>query len=586
MLTTMLIRKYAGYAAVLLIAVTGCKKSSDFLDAKVPSDLNEETVFADSARTMNFLNRIYTQVQHSSLPVNYLGVPTDVCTDNGEVSYTGSGQAGVMYNNGSFTPANCPFNGMWNDCYANIRRANRYLSKLPVVPLSKALKDRTEGEAKFLRTWYYFLLWRTYGGVPVVPLLQLTDELNLPRNSYQDVVDYMLKSLDEAAVLLPFDHESQDYGRATKGACLALKSRILLYAASPLYNGEGISTLSGFEAAKAFVQSPKDANRWVLARDAAQAVINLNKYSLYTDNSQPGYGYYKTFLTRVNNEMIFCFMNAPGRSLEFLFLPKSRAPQSNVSFVFPTQTMVDAFPMANGLPITDPASGYDDKDPYAGREPRFRYSILTNGTVWRNNSGTYSAISTYFMAPNDGMGSDPNGYATRFGAYVRKMLDENVTGNQGSTEHNYPLIRYAEILLNLAEAENEIAAAPTEAVFQPIRDIRRRAGIAPGADGNYGIPVTADKAQMRAFILNERRIELCFEGHRFWDNRRTKTADQFEGSPGGMPFYATKITGSAGNWLYEKIEAEKRFFRPEMYYVPLPQGQINVETNLVQNPGW
>lgn len=581
----MLFRKYALFAAALIVAAAGCKKSSDFLDAKLPSDLNEETVFSDSARTMNFLNRVYTQVQHSSLPVNYMGVPTDVCTDNGEVSYTGATQPGVYYNNGSFTPANCPFNGMWNDCYANIRRANRYLSKVGVTPLSEGLKSRTTGEAKFLRTWYYFLLWRTYGGVPIVPLLQITDELNLPRNSYQETVDYMVKELDEAAELLPRDHEAQDYGRATKGACLALKARILLYAASPLYNGGGLTELQGFDAAKQYVQADADPNRWTLAKNAALAVISMNKYGLYTDDQQPGYGYYKTFLTRVNNEMIFCFMNTPGRTLEYLFLPKSRAPQSNVSYVFPTQTMVDAFPMANGLPITDPASGYDPLHPYAGREPRFKYSILTNGTVWRNNSGTYSAINTYFMAPNDGMGSDPNGYATRFGTYVRKMLDENVTGSQGSTEHNYPLIRYAEILLNLAEAENEIGG-PSEAVFEPLRDIRRRAGIQPGADNNFGIPVNADKNAMRTFILNERRIELCFEGHRFWDNRRTKTAAQTDGSPEGKPFYGTKITGTEGNWVYETIEVEKRFFRPEMYYVPIPQGQMNVEPNLVQNPGW
>lgn len=585
MLTKMWNRKYTCFAAALMIAAAGCKKSSDFLDAKVPSDLNEETVFSDSARTMSFLNRIYTQVQHSSLPVNYMGVPTDVCTDNGEVSYTGATQPGVFFNNASFTPANCPFNGMWNDCYANIRRANRYLSKVGGVPLSQGLKVRTTGEARFLRAWYYFLLWRTYGGVPIVPLLQITDELNLPRNSYQELVDYMVKELDEAADMLPLDHESQDYGRATKGACLALKARILLYAASPLYNGGGISSLSGFGEAKAFVQSDASPNRWVLAKNAALAVIGLNKYSLHTDNSQPGYGYYKTFLTRVNNEMIFCFMNTPGRSLEYLFLPKSRAPQSNVSYLYPTQTMVDAFPMANGLPITDPASGYDAAKPYEGREPRFKYSILTNGTVWRNNSGTYSPIYTYFMAPNDGMGSDPAGYATRFGAYVRKMLDENVTGSQGNTEHNYPLIRYAEILLNLAEAENEIGG-PSEAVFSPLRDIRRRAGIQPGADGNYGIPVSVGQAELREFILNERRIELCFEGHRFWDNRRTKTAEHTDGSPDGKPFYGTKITGSEGNWSYETIEAEKRFFRPEMYYVPIPQTQINTETNLVQNPGW
>ncbi|MGE7773278.1 RagB/SusD family nutrient uptake outer membrane protein [Chitinophaga sp. NPDC101104] len=581
----MLFRKYSLFAAALIVAAVGCKKSSDFLDAKVPSDLNEETVFSDSARTMNFLNRIYTQVQHSSLPVNYMGVPTDVCTDNGEVSYSGATQPGVYYNNGSFTPASCPFNGMWNDCYANIRRANRYLSKVSGVPLSDALKNRTSGEAKFLRTWYYFLLWRTYGGVPIVPLLAITDELNLPRNSYQDVVNYMVKELDEAATLLPLEHEPADYGRATKGACLALKSRILLYAASPLYNGGGISSLSGFDAAKQFVQADADPNRWVLAKNAALAVINLNRYNLYVDNTQPGYGFYKTFLTRVNNEMIFCFMNTPGRSLEFLYLPKSRAPQSNVAYLYPTQSMVDAFPMANGLAITDPASGYDPANPYVGREPRFKYSILHNGTVWRNNSGTYSAIYTYFMAPNDGMGSDPSGYATRTGAYVRKLLDENVTGSQGSTEHNYPLIRYAEILLNLAEAENEIGG-PSEAVFSILRDIRRRAGIQPGTGGNFGIPVTANKDALRDFILNERRIELAFEGHRFWDNRRTKIAEFTDGSPEGKPFYATKITGTEGNWKYELIEQEKRFFRPEMYYVPLPQTQINTETNLVQNPGW
>eukprot|EP01137_Pigoraptor_chileana_P009553 Opistho-2@58015 len=288
--------------------LAACKTSDDFLDPKTNA-LTEETVFSDSTRTMAFLFRIYSDVGFSFNKGRWDSHGnTEEATDDAEYRYSGTGQKAVVLYSGTVSPTNFPFFEFWSTPYTNIRRVNLLLQKLPQAPLSAKLKTQMAAEARFLRAWYYHWLLISFGGVPIVKdkVYDITDFINEPRNSYAECVSYLTSELDAAAAQLPSKNEysEQDYGRITKGACLALKARVLLNAASPLFNG-GAETQNA-DLAKIVSNPTYDVAHWQKAADAALAVINANEYSLYKDNiTAPGNGFAQVFLERVNPEYIF-----------------------------------------------------------------------------------------------------------------------------------------------------------------------------------------------------------------------------------------------------------------------------------------
>lgn len=557
-------------AAIFAITfISACKKGG-FLDQVKVTDLNEETTFADSARTMQFLTRIYSDIGFSADPKRFGGSVGVYCIgDETEHSSQSATAYNIIFQTGGVSALNIP-DDAWVTTYANIRRVNVFLSHLSTTPLSAPLKARTAGEARFLRAWYYFILLKHYGGVPLVGdvVYTATDVVPGKRATYEACVNYIEAECNAAAAALPLVNTTLDYGRITKGAALALKARLLLYAASPLFNGraDNMDGLLGYSTA--------DDARWVKAAQAAKDVIDLGQYQLY--ELAGGLGFQKVFTLRKNSEYILAAMAGNNRTLEAIWDPASRTGSGSA---MPYQELVDAFAMNNGKAITDPTSGYDPANPYANRDPRFNWTILYNDALRLNTSKTITPVSTYAATP-----ASQDGFpVTKTGYYLRKMLDDNTIASSTSsqTERCFPLIRYAEILLNYAEASNE--AGNTSIAYDQLRAIRKRAGIAAGTDGNYGIAANLSKEDMRKVLQNERRVELAIEEHRYWDVRRWKIAENVS----NKTLHGMKITKTGTTYTYEIVNIRTPVFTaPKWYLWPIPQGEVNKSLELLQNPGW
>ncbi|HEX8315255.1 MAG TPA: RagB/SusD family nutrient uptake outer membrane protein, partial [Flavisolibacter sp.] len=398
---------------IIVIAFTGmvaCKKQS-FLDDKTSSLIDVNAVFADSTRTMAFLTRMYEEIPFAFNPDRWEGGNTVQGTDDAEFSLANPVRRSVALYLGNYSPEQFIHGDAWVIPWTNIRRANMLISRLPGTPLSERLQIRVKGEAKFMRAYFYAYLAANFGGMPLVGDSLFADEIiNVPRASFEETVNYVVKELDEAAQLLPSPigtysqtlpfgqtaYEDRDYGRVTKGACMALKARLLLYAASPLFNGGAIPGAS--EDQKKVAGYPTyDVSRWQKAADAANAVINSNYYALNVENNiKPGFGFYNVFLQRKLpvplQEYILVFNRPANKDFENAWNPTTRGGGSRVR---PTQNIVDCFPMKNGKAITDPTSGYNPANPYVNRDPRFNYTIMFNGSRYQRANSGLDTVFTY-----------------------------------------------------------------------------------------------------------------------------------------------------------------------------------------------
>jgi hypothetical protein len=473
-----------------------------------------------------------------------------------------------------------PYLNEWTTSYKNIRKVNLYFKDVNGAPISQALKTQSKAEARFLRAWYYSILLRNFGGVPLVKdtVYTISDQVDGARNSYEECVNYIVNECDAAAKDLPLSYDALNYGRITKGACLALKSRVLLAAASPLFNGGNYGTT---EAEKKVVGYTNfDPARWAAAAKAAQDLIDLGVYSLYEDNvTAPGFGFSRVFLMRKNSEFILEKLDPANKTMDQAYgVPSTGSTGTNA---VPTHNLASAFGMANGKATSDPTSGFNPQDPLKNRDPRFNWTFTTNGTLWYNSGkGTKIPINTYYLAPLDGYGV--NTYFT--GYFHRKMLDDNTSWAGGpNTERCRGIIRYAEILLNYAEAINE--TGQTQLAYPKLIEIRKRAGIIPGSDNMYGLKANMSQAEMRLLIMNERQVELAMEDHRFWDVRRWKTAPQNQ----NVTITGLKMTKVGNGYTYEVLpiaNTSQHVFFDRMYLFPIHQSQLGSNPNLIQNPGY
>lgn len=512
-----------------------------------------------------FLNDIYTYLPDGFNRVG--GQFLDAGTDDAMPSIN---NAGIQYfTNGRINALNNP-DGVWSSSYYGIRRANIFLKNVYKVP-NVQLNTYGKAEARFIRAMCYFELLKRYGGVPLVgdTVFTLDDNLQLPRNTFADCVDYIVRECDSIkGKLRPEPVADADWGRIPRGAAIALKARVLLYAASPLYNGGGVEADPAKRALTGYTSA--DNARWQKALDAAQELIGLGYYGLYST-------FNTMFTTKKNVEVILSKQGSNNYVLETNNAPVGYAsPALSYGLTSPTQDLVDAFPMNNGLAITAAGSGYNAAAPYTNRDPRLGYTVFYNGYKWLSRN-----VETF-----DGGKDKPGGNTvqTKTGYYLRKfMADFSNNTTYTNQSHNFILFRYAEILLDQAEALNELGR--TSEAYAPLIAIRKRAGITAGSGSLYGLTAAMSQADMRTAIQNERRIELAFEEHRFWDTRRWKIANtKFNGTVHGM-----KITKdpASGVLTYTVVDVAQLLFNPsKMYHMPLPYSETTKNTALIQNEGW
>lgn len=545
-----------------------CKK--DFLDVTPTDRISTAAVEADTAVFEAFvLNRyIGEQVQEKeadgSKPGFGRGFEYSMMSSITDESIYNNDDATWTIVRGQLSPENEGMAGVfWARSYRGIRECNYALSVLKKLDMSAEHKKHLEGELKFIRAYRYHDLIRNYGRVVLMgdTVFNLSDNLQDPmlfkRATLAESMNYVLGQLDDAASKLPLDNDNTWLlGRATRGAALALKSRLALYAASPLYN----------------------VGTWQDAVTAAQAVIGLNKYGIYTG------GYNNLFLVNETNETIFERLftkNANHVHLEIANGPNGYGGWAGNT---PLQNLVDDYQMINGKAITDPASGYDPQNPYVNRDPRFAMTILYNGATYRD-----SKIETFIPKGKDSNEGPDSWNATKTGYYLKKFMNDayplqNPWGNAGFQPWIY--LRYAEILLNFAEAANE-AYGPD--VIPPGSSFSAREAINMIRDRpDVKMPHLSEgmsQAQMREAVRYERRVELAFEEHRFYDVRRWKIADETENKPARGVIITKKADGSFS--YTDKIALDGRSFSTQHYWLPIPRSEIQASGNqLEQNPGY
>jgi hypothetical protein len=519
---------------------------------KSPLDkYSDAIVWQDETMVKSFVSNVYR-----SMPTgNFGGLPAYLSAFTDEAKVIGTG-FDTQFNAGELTPGNiqAPLK-YWEDgsgYYAAIGKCNIFLDRIQGSSVDEAVKSGLIGEIKVLRAFAYFRLISFYGDVPIVDKpLTLADNLDLPRSSYQDVLDFLVQELDEAAALLPLDYDAANKGRITKGAALAVKSRALLYAASPLNN------------------PGNDLTKWQKAADAAKAVIDLGVYSLYSD-------YKKLFLREAayNSEIIWQrpYNNLLDReiSVEVALYPPGSNGRAQIS---PIHNVVADYETINGLqPEDDPA--YDPQNPYVDRDPRFYATILYDGAPFKGRT-----IDTFVPGGIDGNEYEPGSVTVaRPGYYLRKFMDESITDPLDTRIGNTPwtFFRYAEILLNYAEAKHFLGDDATAREY--INKVRSRQGV--------GMPdVTESGTALFDRIINERRIELAFEGHRFFDVRRWKIApDVLNINAQEMRIEKDPDTG-VKTYIVRDFLPERKFF-DRNYLLPIPQSEIERSPSFEQNPGY
>ncbi|MGX5817974.1 RagB/SusD family nutrient uptake outer membrane protein [Chitinophaga lutea] len=539
-------------ALMLAVVAAGCTKINDYLDKAESGGVPEDVLFADYAQTEGFLANVYATGIGAGDWMPSRAFTYAAASDDGRCPYNfASGP--ITFNNGTLSPTNNPIEG-WNSGYQNIRKVNIFLSHIDDLPAKTTAqaegKPRMKGEAFFLRAWFYAELMKRYGGVPIVDRpLSIDDNLQIPRGTIDDLVAFISRDCDSAANLLPPTYPAVNLGRATKGAAMMLKARTLLYAASPLHNPSN------------------NSERWQQAANAHKAVIDLKLYSL--DNN------YKTlFHTRTSPETIFqSTVNHVWQVTTEDWVRHTQPPSQGGGWgnLTPTQNLVDEFEMANGKMITESGSGYDPNNPYVGRDPRFYQTVIYNSAKWAN-----ATINTFVGAGVDGL--NYNTASTQTGYYLAKLLDENSTliTSYKPGSHYWIFMRYAETLLNYAEALNEASDAPPVEVYDALNQVRARKNV-----NMPPVPAGLDKAQMRERIRHERRIELSMEPHRFWDVRRWRI-----GSDVFKSIYGMRITKNGTAFKYEKFLLENRAYKPAFDLFPIPQGEMERNKALVQNPGY
>lgn len=608
----------------------GCEK---YLDVVPSETISDKDVLDNIVNAEKIWARLYRQtIQDFGLVETggYSGVLLDACTDESMNHWESPKE--LAFNSGSWSTVNNPL-GNWTPSYQVIRTANIFLenidqSKIPADKISyyKPRIPAYKADARFLRAMRYFELFRRYGAVPLIKrsyeVTESDEVLKILRSPVDSVVAFITSECDAAAAVLPLSYNDNpsEIGRITKGAALSLKAITLLYAASPLFNGNTLyANVKNPDGTALFPQS-YDKNKWKAAADAAKAVMDMGLYSLYSPNpSNPVDNYAQVFYTREYKETILPLMFNSSRNLETQYLPNGKdskgwGAHGKLSVL---QDFVDCYEMANGLPITDPNSGYKSKgfwdgqlwdgkafrsvesisNMYKNRDPRFYATVFFQNEYWDSANHPRPIKVAYYGSNNGASDGWPKSGTNCVTGYLwRKWSDPRVNpkNSTGNANRNYPIIRYPEILLAYAEAMNEYEGAPSADVYDAINQVRSRVSMP-------NLPISsADRTKegMRQRIHNEWRVEFAFENHRFWDVRRWLIGTKVDNGPvyglNARPSQeelegtGLKVNSEAAGLavFYKKVVVQNRIFTKKHYLFPVPQIEIDKNPDIVQNYGW
>lgn len=565
---------------ILFILILGLVSCDDYLDRAPDVNLDEEKVFTDFLNAQRFQADIYSGLTSRFNAVgNYQPVPLSSASDESESNAGYHGTKGFNMGTYNGLDANISF------YYSAIRKANLFLKNAERIPFpDNQTKEQMLGEVYFLRAFYYNEILKRFGGMPILTEENLFipgDDLMRPRDTYRDCFAFIMTDLEKAINMLSVTLNTNEYGRATKGAAMALKARVLLYAASPLFSKQkGILGMDGtvddwYE---------KDGKTWWLkAAEAAKAVIDLTDktgnlaYSLYQTSAQnKADDYEKLFFKRHehgNNEIIFYKHAAPaGFGSDEINVWMPSGDFGGAGAVQPTQNFVDLFEMSNGKYIDEAGSGYDPLTPYLNRDPRFYKIIIYHGSTWQGTKMDLSTTSAQFPS-----GTFLTGY------FVRKYVPEEVKKNSTTTSyHNWIFFRLAELYLDYAEAMNE-AEGPTQRVRDAVNTVRARSGVVP-----LPAELTGDKQSMRKRIQRERAIELCFEEQRWWDARRWSSGEDGELATKWFSGQMIRmvITKSGNDSNFSREAYYTRIFQPTNNLYQIPLSEMYKNPLFVQNPGY
>lgn len=554
------IKTYITLSVCTLFAFIGC----DYLDYDESNGRTKGGAFSYMGNVKGLATNVYSYLPSDLGSIN--GAMMESATDNSV--YTWENNAIIKLNDGTWSAKNT-IDDAWN-LWAGIRSANIFLDNFDLEVFKRfeynedyerdiKIIEKLPYEVRFLRAFYFFELAKRYGNIPLLTRTYTEDEINsLSPVPFDDVINFVAEECRLIAPELPIEHATltAETGRATRGAALALRSRALLYAASKLHNPE------------------HNLTKWEEAAKAAHDVIALNVYELPNVESDPLYAGDNNVLK--SKQLIF-ERRARDKTNSF------EAQNEPMGYVgakggnTPTQNLVDAYEMSNGESFdwnnsTHVANIYYDSDGNPTRDPRLYLNVLTNGSEWLGQT-----VETFEEGKHKiQSGSTPTGY------YLRKYMNPSVSldpNKPNKLYHHYILFRYAEMLLNYAEAMYEWRGADIKPEGYSLT-AREAFNLVRSSANMKG--VQAEGEEFKEKLRNERRIELAFEGHRFFDLRRWQIA----GGEKVHNIYGVEINKTGESFTYKKILVETRKWDNRMYLYPFPQDEIYMCPNLKQNPGW
>ncbi len=603
----------------LLVLVAGIFHACDdeFLNTKPLGEVSQADVWTDPALMEAYVNDIYRALQNGGFHEEQLASMTDEAMFIHGRAIAQVSQSNVSADGNHFTD-NGKWMWTWQNMYRSIRACNAFFEQVENSPIKEdPIVSRLSGEVHFLRAWFYHGLVKTIGGVPIIENTYSLEgeDFSVTRDTYSNCIDYIVADLDAAAGFL--QDEEMGQGRANYGAALAMKAEVLLYAASDLHDMPTASTnstlISGYPNKEllGYTSGDRDA-RWRAAKDAAEAVMNLGRYSLAFPNpatpEEASENMYQMHMDD-NSESIWSRYWS-GEKTEWgnrIHLINGPNGYHNWAGNVPLQTLVDDYEMMDGSSF-DWENPTHAANPYENRDPRFYADILYDGADWRERpsdvasrdpanqiqTGTYekwdpntSSVVTHFgLDTRSSPIEDWNG--TRSGYYVKKFYDRTVNGSGERQDVPYPFFRYTEILLNYIEASIELNELGDAATY--LNMLRQRAGMPDITE------VTQD--DLRDRYRHERRLELAYEDHRFFDGRRWMIGPTLHRPAQGIQITGTLKPGKQVetyryskddyDYTYEVIELtnEVRAWQDKMYFIPLHRDELNRNTALIQNPGY